>query len=213
MSVVKEIEFNKLINFSHNGSFLSYVNRKKPSNANAFFKKLLRDPFNINHEVFKKSSREDIKDILDATISSKLRDDIFYNKWVIDMAKICNLFCEITDDISLSFSLETSRGCKRFHIDNVPMRLLVTYYGKGTEWFPSHACDYNAYYRGEPNEKIIKKVEEKRNINSWDIAIFKGNKYENGEKAILHRTPDEALNKLSLLMRLDHSQYVSDIRV
>ena len=74
-------------------------------------------------------------------------------------------------------------------------------------------ADYNAYYRGEPNEKIIKKVEEKRNINSWDIAIFKGNKYENGEKAILHRTPDEALNKLSLLMRLDYSQYVSDIRV
>ena len=213
MSVVKEVEFDKLINFSHNKSFLSYVNRKKPSNANAFFKKLLRDPFNINHEVFKKSSREDIKDILDATISGKLREDIFYNKWVSDMAKICNLFCEITDDISLSFSLETSRGCKRFHIDNVPMRLLVTYYGKGTEWFPSHACDYNAYYRGEPNEKIIKKVEEKRNINSWDIAIFKGYKYENGEKAILHRTPDEALNKLSLLMRLDYSQYVSDIRV
>ena len=103
MSVVKEIEFNKLINFSHNGSFLSYVNRKKPSNANAFFKKLLRDPFNINHEVFKKSSREDIKNILDATISSKYRDDIFYNKWVSDMAKFVIYFAKLLMILALVF--------------------------------------------------------------------------------------------------------------
>ena len=52
-------------------------------------------------------------------------------------------------------ALETSRGCKRYHIDNVPMRLLVTYYGRGTEWLPSDAADYDAYYSGKNNKKIL----------------------------------------------------------
>ena len=107
-------------------------------------------------------------------------------------------------------SIESSRTCKRYHIDNVPIRLLVTYYGKGTEWIPSHACDYSAYYNGENNNKIIKDNAEKKFIDDWNIAIFKGQRYKGGEKAILHRTPDSALGKLSLLMRLDNKAYLSD---
>ena len=91
----------------------------------------------------------------------------------------------------------------------MPFRLLVTYYGKGTEWFPSHACDYSAYYKGEDNNKIIKKKSEQKFLNTWDIAIFKGQKFVGGENGILHRTPDDALNNKSLLMRLDDPSYLN----
>ena len=119
------------------------------------------------------------------------------------MSEICILYSDIINKNNLNFSLKTSRGCKRYHIDNVPVRLLVTYYGKGTEWLPRDACNYSAYYNGESNEKIIKIKNRSKFIKPWSIAIFKGQKIKGGTEAILHRTPDEALNKKSLLMCLD----------
>ena len=86
----------------------------------------------------------------------------------------------------------------RYHVDNVPNRLLVTYAGKGTEWLPEDASVRGAYARGEPNEKIIKDHSAKQFIEQWDVAIFRG-----GASGLLHRTPDPALQANSILMRLD----------
>ena len=148
--------------------------------------------------------------MLDEVLSNKIKEHSFYKHWVKDMANISQIFCDMMEDTSIKISLESSRTCKRYHIDNVPIRLLVTYYGKGTEWIPNHACDYSAYYNGENNNKVIKDNAEKKFIEDWDIAVFKGQRYKGGEKAILHRTPDSALGKLSLLMRLDNKACLSD---
>ena len=83
------------------------------------------------------------------------------------------------------------------------MRMLVTYFGKGTEWLPSTACDYNAYYAGKSNQQIVKDSKSIKYLDSWEVAVFKGQKLDKGYKGILHRTPDAALNRKSLLMRLD----------
>ena len=85
--------------------------------------------------------------------------------------------------------------------------MLVTYYGKGTEWLPKDVCNYSAYYNGESNEKIIKIKNKSKFIEPWSVAIFKGQKSKGGTKAILHRTPDESLNKKSLLMCLDSESF------
>ena len=63
------------------------------------------------------------------------------------------------------FGVGSKRGCKRYHIDNVPYRLLVTYAGKGTEWLPDEASDRGAYDRGETNENIIKDQSAKQEIH------------------------------------------------
>ena len=212
MSLFKKINYEDLKGFKEQNSYLSFVEREKPERFDLFFKELIAEPLNVNQEVFKATILEDIKDKLDSIISKKIKNNFLYNLWLKDMEHICKIFCDILNEGSISFSLETSRSCKRYHIDNVPMRLLVTYFGKGTEWFPSHACNYTAYYEGRPNEEIIKNLKEKRNLKPWDIAIFKGQKSEGGDKAILHRTPNEALNTRSLLMRLDSSKYLSDIQ-
>ena len=74
------------------------------------------------------------------------------------MALISIEFCDLQKRDTINIWIGTNRGCRRYHIDNVPQRLLVTYAGKGTEWLPEEAADRNAYEKGEPNEKIIKKV-------------------------------------------------------
>ena len=206
MSFIQKMDLDNLSNFSATKSYLAIAEREEPKESNIFFKKLTRKTFSISGQVFKQSSINDIKAILEKNISINSLDNIFYNYWLNDMAKMCNIFCNILESSSISFFLGTSRGCSRYHIDNVPMRLLITYYGQGTEWLPYYNADYNAYNKGKENNKIIKNPDNRMYIKSWNVSIFKG-----GEKGILHRTPDSALKSPSLLMRLDHSSFLDDI--
>ena len=68
-------------------------------------------------------------------------------------------------------------------------------------------ADKIAYKNGEPNEKIIKDISAKQFIGEWDIAVFKG-----GLEDLLHRTPDSALNKNSILMWLDYPEFWKNIQ-
>ena len=122
------------------------------------------------------------------------------------MADVCKTFCELEKMEAVSFQLGTQRACRRYHIDNVPKRMLVTYAGKGTEWLPDEAADREAFLSGEPNEKIIKDPSALQFINQWDVAVFRG-----GPEGVLHRTPDAALNGPSILMKLDHPSFLENI--
>ena len=209
MSLVKIIELKDLNYFFNDNSYLSIVNRDKPKKANSFFKEFLTKPLSIQIQVNKDSILEDIRDQINKNISKNLINKSFYKTWIQDMANISKVYCHILNTDTICLSLDTSRSCKRYHIDNVPVRLLVTYHGKGTEWIPSNASDYSAYYDGKKNDKIIKDSSAIQFMKTWDIAIFKGNKFTGNEKGILHRTPDAALNSPSLLMRLDDPSFFS----
>ncbi len=209
MSSVKIIKLKELDYFLEHDSYLSIVKRDKPEKANSFFKEFLSKPLSVQIQLHKNSTSEDIKEVLNKNISKKLINSSFYKIWIQDMSNISEIYCDILKTDTICFSLDTSRSCKRYHIDNVPVRLLVTYHGIGTEWLPSNACDYSAYFDGKRNDKIIKDKSAIQFMKTWDIAIFKGNQYKVNDKGILHRTPDAALNSPSLLMRLDDSSFFS----
>ena len=77
------------------------------------------------------------------------------------MAKLCKTFCDLEESNFVSFQLSIYRGCKRYHVDKVIQRLLVTYAGQGTEWLPNEAADIRAYLNGEPNQNIVKDINKK----------------------------------------------------
>ena len=198
-------EINNLFNFSERDSKLEVVTRQKPAGAVPFFQQLVASPFWASGIVRKNDALNDIETILADTISPELQKQAFYEVWVDDMANVATLFCKIEKSNSIKLWVGTNRGCSRYHVDNVPRRLLVTYDGKGTEWLPDEAVDRAAYTKGEPNELIVKDPSSKRFIDEWDIAVFKG-----GNGGLLHRTPDEALASPSVFMRLDNINFGSD---
>ena len=198
-------EMSNLCNFSERDSKLEIVNRQIPAGATPFFKQLVKSPFWASGIVQKNDALNDIVEILAVTVSPKLKKQAFYKVWVDDMANVATLFCKIEKSDSIKVWVGTNRGCSRYHVDNVPHRLSVTYYGKGTEWLPDDAADRAAYAKGEPNELIVKDPSSKRFIDEWDIAVFKG-----GNGGLLHRTPDEALASPSVFMRLDNINFGSD---
>ena len=206
MSLILAKNISEFKNFSHTDSKLMIYERNAPQGSVSFFKNLIKIDFSVNAEISKFDTKNNIKSALSDVFSFEIKSSIFYETWINDITHLCKIFSDIQNTNSISMWLGSKRGCKRYHIDNVSQRLLVTYSGEGTEWLPDDAGDKIAYLNGEPNEKILKNSKRKQIVNEWDIAIFKG-----GSEGLLHKTPDTALNKHSILLRLDHAHYWKNV--
>lgn len=188
-----------LRDFPRQSAQLAIVSRTPKDGSETFFEKLKYVPLKIIGQVSKVKSEQNIQDLLYTTIPSYLQKDAFYRLWISDMAQISEMFCDINESDTIGFCLTSQRGCARYHVDNVPMRLLVTYAGQGTEWIPDTAADRRAFERGAPNEEIVKDQSNRQFITPWDISLFRG-----GPRGLLHRTPDSALKSPTVLLRLDN---------
>ena len=174
------------------------IERNAPDEAEGFFSQLMNQAINVQGKVDRDHAFSDLNTLLEKIVPDNLKKDSFYSYWLYDMAKICESFCQMLKSESLKFTLSSQRGCRRFHVDYVKFRLLVTYAGEGTEWISDKGANRKAFLDGAPNEEIILDSSEVNHMKKWDIALFRG-----GPKGLLHRTPDLALNNKSVLMRLD----------
>ena len=206
MSFLKIDDIEKISEFSKQDYQLIELERKNMNNSDSFFREIMYEPFRVIGKISKKNSSEDIKRILRDIIPLSSQTNFFYKTWVSDMSEICQIFCDTLNSKSVSFCLGTERGCSRYHIDNVPMRLLVTYMGQGTEWLPNEIANRAAFEEGLPNEKIVKDSSKIKSIKTFNVAIFRG-----GAAGLLHRTPDSALKNPSILLRLDHESFWDNI--
>ena len=206
MSFLKIDDIKKISEFSKQEYQLIELERKNMNNSDSFFREIMYEPFRVIGKISKKNSSEDIKRILRDIIPLSSQTNFFYKTWVSDMSEICQIFCDTLNSKSVSFCLGTERGCSRYHIDNVPMRLLVTYMGQGTEWLPNEIANRAAFEEGLPNEKIVKDSSKIKSIKTFNVAIFRG-----GATGLLHRTPDSALKNPSILLRLDHESFWDNI--
>ena len=196
-----------LLDFKNKHKQLRIINRKIPKNSEFFFNKVFKCLNSVSGFVKYNSSRQDIEELFNRQITKDIKCDPFYSVWIDDMSDLCKLFCKFIGDNKISFWVGTERGCKRYHVDMVPFRLLVTYAGQGTEVLPDHAANRNAFREGKSNKEILRSKSAVEFINKWDIAIFRG-----GEDGILHRSPDSALDcKSSILMRLDAPSFLDEI--
>lgn len=197
---------NELTDFEGESYQLLLLERQAPDAADAFFDQLMQSCFEVIAKISKINAEADIRNHLTPVVSSTLQKHPFYDNWIVDMASICRKFCDMQGNNATGFWLGTKRSCARYHVDNVPLRALVTYAGKGTEYLPDDAANRQAYEKGKPNKDIVKDKSAIQFMNSWDVAIFKG-----GSGGLLHRSPDEALHGASVMMRLDYPYFVNNI--
>ncbi|MBL8949284.1 MAG: DUF1826 domain-containing protein, partial [Myxococcaceae bacterium] len=74
----------------------------------------------------------------------------------------------------VQLSTLTTRGCPRFHIDAVGMRMLCTYLGPGTEWIPEPALLRTALAgHRDPRELLIEGASP-AHLERFDVGVFKG---------------------------------------
>lgn len=108
-----------------------------------------------------------------------------------------DLFCCLFDQkrVGVRFGRLSDAMCPRFHVDNLPVRLVQALSGPGTEWLPESTLDRSKLGRGnqgKPDHEsgIYRSEQEIGHLQTGDIALLKGSGWEGNENtALVHRSP------------------------
>jgi hypothetical protein len=128
-----------------------------------------------------------------------------------DIAELVEMFCYLfdLDKVGLRLTALDKAMCPRFHVDNVPCRLVTTYQGPATEWLPHNVVDrlkLGHGSEGEPDEQsgLFPKLDDVQQLTLGDVALLKGECWEGNEGAgLVHRSPSLSAGERRLLLTLD----------
>jgi len=117
--------------------------------------------------------------------------------WLVDVEFLIGIFRDLFDSTNFGLRLRTldKAMCPRFHVDRVPVRMICTYEGPGTEWLPEMAINREKLGSGacgQPDETsgLILDSAAIKSIPSCAIALLKGELWEGNEgRGAVHRSP------------------------
>lgn len=91
--------------------------------------------------------------------------------------------------------------CPRFHVDHVPVRLITTYSGIGSQWLKEGVMDRRQLGKPEAEPTQNSLIEQ---ITSGEVALLKGEKWHGNEGfGLIHRSPQLAPGERRLILTLD----------
>jgi len=124
--------------------------------------------------------------------------------WREDVLAMIALARQLSRGAALRIRLESvaSNGCRLFHTDLVPLRLITTYRGPGTEWLPAWAVDPTASSR-QDNQHVLDMSVLQR-LGAGDVALMKGDHYP-GQQApgLMHRSPPSGPQSPRIVLAID----------
>ena len=157
-----------------------------------------------NLTVTAKSAFSSVSDMLGADSQPELSEDI---------TELVDMFCYLFDlkRAGLRLAVLDRAMCPRFHVDNVPCRLVTTYQGIATEWLPHQVVNrkkLGAGNAGLPDDQsgLFMNKGDIQQLKSGDVALLKGELWEGNENAgLVHRSPALVKGERRLLLTLDFS--------
>jgi Protein of unknown function (DUF1826) len=122
-----------------------------------------------------------------------LRADIL----TADLSQWLVAFRAIAADSPVTGCLVVTRQdeCRKYHVDWVGLRLIVTYAGPGTEWVPNEAVRRKSLRRpwsslAAINRRIVPEPARVMAAGAGDVLILKGESYPgNSGRGAVHRSP------------------------
>jgi hypothetical protein len=126
-----------------------------------------------------------------------------YEGFIADVSWLVSAFACLlgAQRIGLRLRVLDTAMCPRFHVDHVPVRLITTYAGIGSQWLKEGAMDRRQLGKPEAeprNESLIQQ------ITSGEVALLKGEKWHGNEGfGLIHRSPQPAQGERRLILTLD----------
>lgn len=110
-----------------------------------------------------------------------------------------------TETVGIRLRLLNAAMCPRFHCDNLPVRLVTTYMGPGSEWLPEYAINRAGLGAPHPHRpEIVNDAGAIQSMSAGDIALIKGSGWEgNEEYGLVHRSPALKEGEKRLLLTID----------
>ncbi|MGE8303720.1 DUF1826 domain-containing protein [Pseudomonas sp. B21-031] len=118
-----------------------------------------------------------------------------YESFVADVSWLLAAYTCLLGARRVGLRLRVLQGpmCPRFHVDHVPVRLLTSYAGPGSEWLIEGAVDRRELHVAVPS------VDNIQCLQAGEVALLKGEKWQGNEGAgLVHRSPSGRQGRLLL---------------
>ncbi len=128
------------------------------------------------------SLKQELTDTLPCHI---YKDAVVDDIYLLSEMLTCLFDC---DSVGLRLTPLQKAMCPKFHVDNIPVRLVSTYIGPGTEWLAANATD---------DAHIMQ-------MTAFDVGLLKGQAWEGqAHMAAKHRSCQVSANDQRVLLTLD----------
>lgn len=138
-----------------------------------------------------------------AGLAAGLRDLQGFEGFISDLKWLISAFACLLGARRIGVRLRVldKAMCPRFHVDHVPVRLITTYAGIGSQWLEEGVMDRLQLGQVDAEPQDPASI---RQLNSGDVALLKGEKWHGNEGfGVIHRSPQPAPGERRLLLTLD----------
>ena len=124
-----------------------------------------------------------------------------YEGFIADVSWLVSAFACLlgAKRIGVRLRLLDKAMCPRFHVDHVPVRLITTYAGIGSQWLREGVMDRRTL--GQADAEPTERIEQ---IHCGEVALLKGTKWHGNEgHGLIHRSPALKTDERRLILTLD----------
>lgn len=126
-----------------------------------------------------------------------------YEGFVADVAWLVSAFACLlgAKRVGLRLRVLDKAMCPRFHVDHVPVRLITTYGGIGSQWLKEGAMDRRRLGKADAEPGDPELIQQ---LGCGEVALLKGEKWHGNEGfGLIHRSPQPAPGERRLILTLD----------
>lgn len=107
--------------------------------------------------------------------------------------------------VAIRVRLLQAAMCPRFHCDNLPVRLVSTYLGPGSQWLPEAALDRDGLGVPKPGQpEAVRDAQAIQQLMPGEVALLKGGGWVGNEgRGLVHRSPAVLAKQKRLLLTID----------
>jgi hypothetical protein len=137
------------------------------------------------------------------TLASGYTDLPGYDEFITDVSWLVSAFACLmgAKRIGLRLRILDKAMCPRFHIDHVPVRLITTYAGGGSQWLEEGVMNRAQLGRADAEPTLRESIQQ---LACAAVALLKGEKWTGNEGfGLIHRSPQPTDDQRRLLMTLD----------
>ncbi|KAF2409014.1 DUF1826 domain-containing protein [Pseudomonas antarctica] len=134
-------------------------------------------------------------------LASSCRDLEGYDGFIADVSWLVSAFACLlgAKRIGVRLRLLDKAMCPRFHVDHVPVRLITTYAGVGSQWLREGVMDRRKL--AQPDAEPTERIEQ---ILCGEVAMLKGTQWHGNEgHGLIHRSPALKADERRLILTLD----------
>ncbi|MCE2926021.1 MAG: DUF1826 domain-containing protein [Rickettsiales bacterium] len=159
---------------------------------------LAKEPFELEY----KTDVEDVSQSLHKHITAPLEFEQSRYRLIADIKRLAVMFADyaVTRYVRLIVESVHDVPCPKFHQDNVPLRLICTYAGAGTEWLENSNVNTHADCCGGSMVRDTSRIQQ---LKPFEVALMKGKLWPKNDIGIYHRSPKPDANQPRLVVKMD----------